>query len=95
MNDTPEERVYRLVQTEKFEKALRKLDRPTQRRILVKLYGLTRLEDPTAQCKAMTGPLTGLWRLRTGDYRTILDIRRGEVTIIALDTGHRSSVYEG
>lgn len=86
--------VYQLVHTKRFEKALRRLDRQVQRRILTKLYGLTELEDPSVQCKPMTGPLTGLWHIRTGDYRTILDIRRGELAIIALDTDHRSAVYE-
>jgi len=29
-----------------------------------------------------------------GDYRVILDIRRGELVIIALDVGNRSSIYD-
>jgi mRNA interferase RelE/StbE len=28
-----------------------------------------------------------------GDYRVILDIRRGELVIIALDVGNRSGIY--
>ena len=78
-----------------FERSLRKIDRESARRILVKLQGLVGLEDPHARCKALTGPLTGLWRLQVGDYRVVLDIRRGELVIIALDVDHRSSVYEG
>lgn len=85
---------YELISTEQFEKALRKLDRQVQRRITKKLYGLLELEDPTVRCKPMTGPLTGLWHIRTGDYRTIIDIRQNELAIVALDTDHRSSVYE-
>jgi len=86
---------YQLVHTKRFEKALRGLDRQVQRRILTKLYGLAQLEDPTVQCKPMVGPLAGLWHVCTGGYRTILDIRRNELVIIALDTDHGSSVYEG
>lgn len=78
-----------------FERSLRKLDKQTARRILVKLYGLGDLDEPQARCKALTGPLTGLWRLRVGDYRVLLDIQRRELVIIALDVGHRSSVYDG
>lgn len=85
---------YQLRRTPRFDKALRKLDRPVQRRILVKLYALELLEDPKVQCKPMTGPLAGLWHLRTGDYRTIIDIREGELAIVALDTDHRSAVYD-
>lgn len=50
------------------------------------------LADPTGPCKALAGPLVGLWRLRVGDYRVILDVRRGQVFIVALDVGHRSVV---
>lgn len=77
-----------------FERSLRKLDKPTARRILMKLYSLADLEQPETRCKALTGPLVGLWRLRIGDYRVLLDIQRGELVIVALDLGHRSSVYD-
>lgn len=49
---------------------------------------------PSKRCKALSGPYTGLWRLRVGDYRVILDIRRAELIIIALDVGNRSSIYD-
>ncbi len=78
-----------------FERALRKLDRQVARRILVKVYDLADLEEPQARCKALTGNLSGFWRLRVGDYRVVLDIRGGELVIIALDVGHRSSIYDG
>lgn len=76
------------------ERSLHKLDRQAAKRILVKLHGLTHLDEPQARCKALTGPLAGLWRLRVGDYRVVLDIRRGELVIVALDTDHRSSIYD-
>lgn len=75
-------------------KALGKLDRPTAKRIRDALSRLGGLDDPAAPCKALSGPLTGFWRYRVGDYRVILDIRRGEVVIVALDIGHRSDVYD-
>ncbi|MGO4958436.1 type II toxin-antitoxin system RelE family toxin [Luteococcus sp. Sow4_B9] len=74
-------------------KAIRKLDKPVARRIFDGVERLATLDDPTASCKALTGPLAGLWRLRIGDYRVVLDIRRGDVVIIALDLGHRSTIY--
>ena len=77
-----------------FDRALRKLDRPVATRVLKALTALENLDDPTQRCKAPTGPYTGLWRLRVGDYRVILDIRRGELVIIALDVGNRSSSYD-
>lgn len=76
------------------EKALRKLDQQAARRIRDGLNRLMQLEDPTTPCKALGGPLTGLWRYRVGDYRVILDIDRGNVVIVAVDLGHRSDIYD-
>ncbi|WP_040160729.1 type II toxin-antitoxin system RelE family toxin [Nigerium massiliense] len=75
-------------------KAMRKLDKPVARRVFDGVERLGTLEDPTGPCKALSGPLAGLWRLPVGDYRVVLDIRRSEVVIVALDVGHRSRVYD-
>lgn len=77
-----------------FDRALKKLDRTVAARVLKALTALENLDDPTKRCKALAGPYTGLWRLRVGDYRAILDIRRGELVVIALDLGNRSSIYD-
>lgn len=76
------------------EKALRKLDRQTARRIDDALSRLAQSEQPATSCKALSGPLTGLWRYRVGDYRVIIDIDRGNVSIVAVDLGHRSEIYD-
>lgn len=76
-----------------FDRALKGLDRQVARRVLKTLTALETLDDPTKRCKALSGPYTGLWRLRVGDYRVILDIRRAEMIIIALDIGNRSGIY--
>lgn len=72
---------------------MRKLDRQIARRIFDSIERLATLDDPTASCKALTGNYSGFWRLRVGDYRIILDIRREQVVIVALDLGHRSKIY--
>lgn len=77
-----------------FDRALKKLDRQIATRVLKALTALENLDDSTRRCKALSGPYTGLWRLRVGDYRVILDIQRAELVIIALDLGTRSNVYE-
>lgn len=77
-----------------FDRALKKLDRQIATRVLKALTALENLDDPTRRCKALSGPYTGLWRLRVGDYRVILDIQRVVLVIIALDVGNRSNVYE-
>lgn len=85
---------WRVEYTPRAAKAMRKLDRPVARRVFDGVERLRSLDEPTATCKALSGPLTGLWRLRVGDYRVILDIRRHDLVIVALDLGHRSSVYD-
>ncbi len=77
-----------------FDRALKKLDRQVATRVLKTLTTLESLDDPTKRCKALSGPYTGLWRLRVGDYRVILDIQRSELVIIALDVGNRSGIYD-
>lgn len=84
---------WRVEYAPRAAKAMRKLDRPMARRIFDGVERLATLDDLTAPCKALTGPMAGLWRLRVGDYRVVLDVRRGDVVIIALDVGHRSTIY--
>jgi mRNA interferase RelE/StbE len=75
------------------ERDLKKLDRAAARSIRDKLVWLATLESPEASCKALHGPLVGLWRYRVGDYRIVLDIRRADLVIVAVDLGHRSTIY--
>lgn len=77
-----------------FDRSLKKLDRQVATRILKALTALETLDDPTQRCKALSGPYTGLWRLRVGDVRVILDIQRGTLVIIALDVGTRRRIYD-
>lgn len=86
--------MWRIEIAPRAEKSLRKLDRQVARRIRDGLVRLASLEDPISSCKALSGPMTGLWRYRVGDYRVILDINRGELVIIALDLGHRGEIYD-
>ncbi|MFW0170177.1 type II toxin-antitoxin system RelE family toxin [Rothia sp. P4278] len=50
-------------------------------------------EYPQEHCKALTGNYSGLWRYRVGSYRVILDIDQGALVLLALEVGHRSSIY--
>lgn len=85
---------YSVALSRQFEKQIRRIDRSAQKRILKRLYDLEALVgDPRSRCKALTGPLAGLWRLRVGDYRVILDVQDDQLVIIALDVNHRSSIY--
>lgn len=85
---------YQIDYTPVFAKHLRKLDRPIQRRVLAALTALGSLDDPTAPLKPLRHSKTGLWRLRVGDYRVILSVRNSELVVLAMDVGHRSTIYD-
>ncbi|WP_415110776.1 type II toxin-antitoxin system RelE family toxin [Propioniciclava sp.] len=85
---------FNLVRSPTFDKHFRKLDRPVQRRVLVALYDLVQLPDPTERLKPLQHSKAGLWRLRVGDYRVITSVQKAELTVIAIDVGHRSSIYD-
>ncbi|MDR1633920.1 MAG: type II toxin-antitoxin system RelE/ParE family toxin [Bifidobacteriaceae bacterium] len=85
--------VWKMEYLPRAVKTLRRMDRGDQALVVKRLERLACLDDPTSRCKALQGPLTGLWRLRVADFRVGLDIRRGELLIVAVDVGHRSAVY--
>lgn len=85
---------WELLTDRDFDRALKRLDRPTQRVVLVKLLGLAELEDPRVRLKPLGGPLAGLWRCRVGDVRVILDVRVTELVLVALDVGRRDSITD-
>ncbi|MDY6805668.1 MAG: type II toxin-antitoxin system RelE/ParE family toxin [Cyanobacteriota bacterium] len=41
----------------------------------------------------MTGELSGLFKLRVGDYRAIYSFSMDVKTIVIHDIGHRSQIY--
>ena len=75
------------------EKALKKLDKPQASRIRDALVRLAGLDDPTSACKALGGPLTGLWRYRVGDYRIICDLQDQRLVVLVVEIGHRREIY--
>jgi mRNA interferase RelE/StbE len=90
-----EGRRWHVLTTEEFEDAVRRLDKGDQRQVLKYLEALDGIEDPTARGKALTGPLTGTWRYRVGNYRVLARLEHDTVTILALTVEHRSTVYKG
>ena len=79
--------------TPRAEKALKQLDRSVRKHVVDKLREIQGADDPRDFLKSMTGPLAGMFRLRVGDYRVIVDIQDERCVILALDVGHRSVVY--
>ena len=85
---------YKVVTTQKFDKAFMKLDKHTQR--MIKSWidkNLVGTEDPRHHEKRLTSNRRGQWRYRIGDYRILADIRDSELVIVAIGVGHRRDVY--
>lgn len=76
------------------EKALKKLDQQTARRIAGYLYEVGQLENPRSRGKGLTASKSGFWRYRVGDYRVVCKIEDGRLLILVLELGHRSTVYD-
>lgn len=76
-----------------FDKAARRLDKATLRRIKSYLDEVCELENPRQRGKGLTADRAGYWRYRIGDWRIIAEIRDNTLTIIAIGLGHRSEIY--
>lgn len=85
---------YTIRTTPRFDKSFKKLDRYTQR--IIKGWiekNLLDRENPRAHGKSLTANRSGQWRYRIGDYRLICHIDDEELIILALNVGHRRTVY--
>ena len=72
---------------------LARLDKPIAMRIVARIRWLADNLD-NAKPKALKGELTGLCKLREGDYRIIYEIVRKEKVIIIHSIGHRREIYQ-
>lgn len=84
---------WRIEVAKDFQKALKKLDRPTVKRVISKLREIEKLDDPRLMGKALVGNLAGLWRYRVGDYRIICSFEDETLVVLVLDVAHRSKSY--
>lgn len=74
-------------------RTLKRMDRTVARRLRSKILALAR--DPKApnnNVKKLTG-VAG-YRLRVGDWRVIYTLKHEGLTVIVVQIGHRSEVYE-
>ena len=84
-------KMYQIVTTQSFEKALKGLPINWQKRIVAKI------KDVAANPYAPNNNLTKLqgrdgYRLRVGDWRVIFYEENGSIIIVAV--GHRREVYD-
>ena len=72
-------------------KAIRKLDKPTARRLLDAIGSLASDPRPSGCVQIKGGG--GEFRIRVGDYRIVYDVRDDELVVLVLKVGHRREVY--
>jgi mRNA interferase RelE/StbE len=72
-----------------------RLDRSIQRRIFAYLNGrIATAVDARDYGKPLLHELSGLWRYRVGDYRILCRLEDERVTVVVVQIGHRSTVYD-
>jgi mRNA interferase RelE/StbE len=84
---------YRFVLLPSAERALRKLDPSIARRVARRIDRLADDPRPTG-AKLLKGEPAGVLRVRIGDWRLLYRVDDGRLTILVIDLGHRSSIYE-
>ena len=85
---------YKLVLSDNVKKQFKKMDKYIALLILKEMQKiLSDTENPRSTGKALIGDKQGLWRYRIGNYRVICDINDTRLIILALEVGHRKSIY--
>jgi len=70
---------------------LRKFDPPARRRIQAAIELLAVEPRPPAATRLVGG--AGEWRVRTGDYRIVYEIKDEQLLVLVLRVGHRREIY--
>lgn len=81
---------YQIFFTDKAKKQLEKLEKVEQERIIKSLERI-RIR-PEAHITKLVGDPG--YKLRVGNYRVILEIKKEKILILILMIGHRKNIYE-
>lgn len=84
--------MYKVLYLKSVEADLLSLDKPIRKKLMDKIER-TLAQDPRGLGKPLSGPFTGLWRYRIGDYRVIYKIAEREILILVARIGHRREIY--
>lgn len=82
---------YRVEVAPAAVRQLRKLTPDARRRVQAAIELLADQPRPNAAKKLVGGD--GEWRVRTGDYRIIYEIRDDVLLVLVLAVGHRRDIY--
>ena len=84
--------MYRVRLLDSATRELERMDKPVGRRIVERITWLAANFDDIKP-EALTGDLTGLQKLRVGDYRVIYEVLHTERTVLIHAIGHRRELY--
>jgi mRNA interferase RelE/StbE len=79
--------------THNARKNLKNIDSENARKIVIKNAKIFS-EDFLAVSKPLSGIFEGLYRIRTGDYRTVFEFNKESKTIFVLMIKHRKDIYK-
>lgn len=86
--------MYQLLLSESAQRFYERADSPLQRRLDRCFERLQADPHRHPNIKRLTGPLSGSFRYRVGDYRVVYRIEDDDRVVIVLIIAHRSEVYE-
>ena len=75
------------------QSAYKELQRLDQKERIHIVSAIDKLTDNPHIGKVLKGELSGLRRIRSGNYRVIYEINEGEVLVLVLRIAHRKQVY--
>ncbi len=84
---------YRVEVAPAAVRQLRKLAPDARRRVQAAIELLAGQPRPSGATKLVGGD--GVWRVRTGDYRVVYEIRDDVLLMLVIAVGHRREVYRG
>jgi mRNA interferase RelE/StbE len=70
-------------------KELARIDKPNRERIIAAIDGL---KDNPHKGSLLKGELSGLRRIRVGDYRVLYEISQGELIVLVIQVARRRHV---
>ena len=83
---------YSLAFTQQAEKDLKKIDKSEARRIKNKLEDLV-AGTQNVDIKKLEATNEPTYRLRSGNYRIVFQVKRKIITILVISIAHRKQVY--
>ena len=84
---------YKVLFKASADRALKKLPREAQRRIVGEVAMLAHDPRPAGTVK-LAGD-DNLWRIRIGNYRVVYEIHDDRLVVLVLRVAHRKDVYRG